>query len=142
MLPQNHFLVAALVTLVAVVLLYPDLDWAGALAWILVAGVVAAVIDLDVMVYVRMRAREDPELEPWASPAAVMRDFSGFLGMLRRKRILRIIARTHIASAVVATLVGYFLLPSLFIPIAVGAWSHMATDVQYLAGRTSSANAS
>ncbi len=134
MLPQSHFAVAAVVTLVAVVLYHPDLDRLDALLWMVVAGVVAALIDLDVILLVRSRARDDPELEPWASPIAVTRDFPEFLGMLRRKGLLRTIAWTHLASAVAATLVGYLLLPSLFIPIVIGAWSHLATDVRYLKG--------
>ncbi len=134
MLPQSHFAVAAVVTLVAVVLFYPDLDRLDALLWMVVAGVVAALIDIDVILMVRRRSRDDPELEPWASPVAVMRDFPEFIEMLRRKGLLRTIAWTHLASAVAATLVGYLLLPSLFIPIVIGAWSHLATDVRYLKG--------
>ena len=134
MLPQNHFVVAAGVTLVAVILFYPDLDRWDALIWMVAAGIVAALIDLDVILLVRRRARDDPELEHWKSPLAVTRDFPEFLMMLKRKGLLRTVAWTHLASAVAATLVGYLLLPSLFIPIAIGAWSHLATDVQYLRG--------
>jgi len=126
MLPQNHFAVAAAVTLVAVVLFYPDLDLQETVVWVLVAGIVAALIDMDVIILVRIKAKDDPELEPWAS------DFPEFLMTLHRKGLLRIIKWTHLTIAVVASLVGYFVLPSLFIPIFIGAWSHLATDVPYL----------
>jgi hypothetical protein len=132
MLPQNHFLVAVVVTLVAVVLFYPDLDWVDALVWILVAGIVAAIIDLDVMIYVRMKAKDDPELRPWVNPAAVSKDLKTFLVLLSRKGLLSTIKYTHVASAVFASLIGYFALPSLFIPIVIGAWSHLMTDIPYL----------
>jgi len=132
MLPQNHFAVAAAVTLVAVVLFYPDLDLHDTVVWVLVAGIVAALIDMDVIILVRIKAKDDPELEPWASPLAVTKDFPEFLMTLHRKGLLRIIKWTHLTIAVVASLVGYFVLPSLFIPIFIGAWSHLATDVPYL----------
>lgn len=132
MLPQNHFVLAAVVTLVAVVLFYPDLDLSGTVVWVLAAGIVAALIDLDVMILVRIKAKDDPELEPWADPREVTKDLTAFLVLLHRKGLLRVVKWTHLASAVVASLVGFFLLPSLFIPIFIGAWSHLATDVPYL----------
>jgi len=132
MLPQNHFALAAVVTLVAVVLFYPDLDIMETVVWVLAAGIIAALIDLDVIILVRMKAKDDPDLEPWASPMDVTKDLTSFLVLLHRKGLLRIVKWTHLASAVVASLVGYFLLPSLFIPIFIGAWSHLATDVPYL----------
>jgi hypothetical protein len=142
MLPQNHFAVAAVVTLVVVVLFYPDLDLVDTIIWIVVAGVVAALIDLDVIVLVRMKAKEDPELEQWASPMKVTKDFPEFLATLERKGLLRIVKWTHLGIAVVASVVGYLLSPALFIPIFLGAWSHLATDVPYIRriGRSSSAS--
>ena len=132
MLPQNHFAVAAVIVLAAVVLFYPDLDLMDTLVWVLAAGIVAAIIDMDVIILVRMKAKEDPELEPWASPVAVTKDFPEFLMTLHRKGLLGTIKWTHLAQAVVASLLGYLVLPSVFIPLFIGAWSHMATDVPYL----------
>jgi hypothetical protein len=132
MLPQNHFAVAAVVTLVAIVLFYPDLDLVDAIVWMVAAGIVAALIDVDVMVLVRIKAKEDPELEPWANPMEVTKDFPEFLTTLYQKGLFRIIQWTHLGSALAASLVGYLVVPSLFIPIFLGAWSHLATDVPYL----------
>lgn len=132
MMPQNHFVVAAVVTLVAVVLFYPDLGWSEAVAWMLVAGIVAAVIDMDVILIVRRAARDDPDLEPWTDIRMVAKDFPEFLMMLSRKGLLRTVSITHVTIAVTATVLAYLLAPSLFIPVTLGAWSHMATDVPYL----------
>jgi hypothetical protein len=132
MLPQNHFAVAAMVILVAVVLFYPDQDLKDTVVWVLAAGIVAALIDLDVIILVRIKAKDDPELEPWANPMEATKDLTAFLVLLHKKGLLRIVKWTHLTSALVASLVGYFLLPSLFIPIFLGAWSHLATDVPYL----------
>ena len=132
MLPQNHFAVAALVTIVAIVLFYPDLNLRDTLVWMMVAGIVAALIDLDVIILVRRKAKDDPELEPWVSPREATKDLTSFLVLLHKKGLLRIVKWTHMGIAVVATLIGYFVMPSLFIPIFLGAWSHLATDVPYL----------
>jgi len=132
MLPQNHFAVAAVVTLVTIVLFYPDLDLQDMVVWVLAAGIVAALIDLDVIILVRIKAKDDPELEPWANPMEATKDLTAFLVILHKKGLLKIVKWTHLASAVAASLVGYFLLPSLFIPMSIGAWSHLATDVPYL----------
>ena len=132
MLPQNHFVVAAVVTLVTIVLFYPDIDLVMAVVWMLVSGGVAAVIDLDVIILVRRKAKDDPELEPWVSPLEVAKDMKEFLVLLQRKGILSTIKITHLASAIAATVLGYMLVPSLFIPFTLGAWSHMATDVPLL----------
>lgn len=142
MLPWNHFIVAAVVASVVVVLFYPDLDIIDTLIWILAAGIVAALIDMDVILLVRRKAKDDPDLEPWTSPLEVTKDFPEFLQMLHRKGLLSIIKWTHLGSAVVASLVGYLLLPSLFIPMVIGAWSHLATDVPYMfeIGRAASAS--
>ncbi|UCC92491.1 MAG: hypothetical protein JSW25_07420 [Thermoplasmata archaeon] len=132
MLPQNHFAVAAVVTLVAVVLFYPDLDLVDTLVWIVVAGVVAAIIDLDVIILVRLKAKEDPELEQWANPMEATKDFPEFLATLYRKGLFRIIQWTHLGIAIVATMIGYLWLPDYFIPIFIGAWSHIVSDVPYV----------
>jgi hypothetical protein len=132
MLPQNHFAVAAVVTLVTIVLFYPDLDLVTTIVWMLVSGVVAAVIDLDVIMIVRRRAKDDRELEPWANPMEVVKDFTGFLVLLERKGILSTVKMTHLLSGIIFTVAGFVVLPSLFIPITLGAWSHLATDVPLL----------
>jgi hypothetical protein len=132
MMPQNHFAVAAVVTLVAVVLFYPDLDLQDTLVWILVAGIVAALIDMDVIIIVRVKAKDDPDLEPWADPREATKDLTGFLVLLQKKGILRTVKFTHMGIAVGATIMGYFMVPDLFLPIVLGVWSHIATDVPYL----------
>ena len=132
MLPQNHFVVAAVVTLVAVVLFYPDLDWADALVWVLAAGVVAALIDLDVILMVRWRARTDPDLRPYTDVRVVARDLRAMLRLLHRKGLLVKVAIPHLVSATVLTVASYHLAPSLFVPVFLGAWSHVVSDVPYV----------
>jgi hypothetical protein len=132
MLPQNHFAVAAVVTAVVALVLFPGMDWTIVALWVVVSGAVAAVIDLDVIVITKRAARTDPELVPWSDPMVATKDLKAFLVVLSRKGILSRVKWTHLGTGVVATLVAYFLVPSLLIPVAIGAWSHLATDVPYL----------
>jgi len=46
MMPQSHFVVAAIVTLVAVLLFHPDLDLAQAATWVVVATDLRALLGL------------------------------------------------------------------------------------------------
>ena len=142
MLPQNHFMVAAVVTAAVVMGFYPEMidellqDPASGiwpwLAWILLAGMVAAVIDLDVMIVVGRAAKTDPELEHWTHYSSISGDFKGFLKALNSKGLLRTVAVTHVTSAVVMTVMAYLLAPDYVVPVAIGAWSHLATDVPYI----------
>ena len=132
MLPQNHFVVAAVLTLVAALVLFPGMAWTLVTLWVVVSGAVAAVIDLDVIVITKRAARKDPELEPWSDPLVATKDLKAFLVLLSRKGILSTVKWTHLASGVVATTVSYLLVPDLLVPVAIGAWSHLATDIPYL----------
>ncbi len=142
MLPQNHFMVAAAITAAVIYGFYPEMidelliDPASGiwpwLTWVVLAGMVAALIDLDVVFIVRRAARTDPELEQWTHYSSISGDFKGFLKTLSRKGLLRTVAVTHVTSAVLATVLAYTLAPELAVPVAIGAWSHLATDVPYL----------
>ena len=142
MLPQNHFMVAAVVTAAVIYGFYPEMiedllhdpstgvwPWLG---WVVLAGTVAALIDLDVIILTRRAARTDPELVPWSDPTVATKDLEVFLVVLYRKGLFRTIMWTHLAFAVVATLLAYLLAPLVLVPVAIGAWSHIATDVPYI----------
>ncbi len=142
MLPQNHFMVAAVVTAAVIYGFYPEMidellidpasgiwPWLG---WVLLAGTVAALIDLDVIILTRRAAKTDPELVPWSDPMVATKDLEVFLVVLYRKGLFRTIMWTHLAFAVVATLLAYLLAPSVLVPVAIGVWSHIATDVPYI----------
>ena len=132
MMPQNHFLVAAVITVVAIVSLYPDLDLPEAALWVVVSGVVAAVIDLDVILLVRWKAKDDPELRPYTDIRVVARDLRAMLRLLHQKGLLVKIAVPHLISATIMTMAAYFIAPSYFIPVVIGAWSHIVSDVPYV----------
>jgi hypothetical protein len=142
MLPQNHFAVAVVVTAVVIVGLVPGMvgdlvdDPASGiwpvLAWVVLAGSVAALIDLDVMVIVRRASREDPDLERWTRYSSISGDFKGFIEALSTRGLLRRVAVTHLASAVAATVLAYLVVPGYAVSVAIGAWSHLATDVPYI----------
>ncbi len=132
MMPQSHFVVAAIVTVVAVILFYPDLGLAEATAWVVIAGVLAAAIDVDVILMVRWRARTDPDLRPYTDMRVVAKDLRAMLRLLHRKGLLVKVAIPHLASGIVLTVASFHLVPSLFVPVFLGAWSHLVSDVPYV----------
>jgi hypothetical protein len=132
MMPQSHFVVAVLVTTLAIILFYPDMVLVDAGIWCLVSGIVAAIIDLDVILITRRAARTDPELAPFASPMEATKDLKAFLVLIYRKGLFDTVKWTHLGFGVVVTLLAYILAESLLVPVAIGAWSHLATDVPYL----------
>ena len=132
MMPHSHFVVAALVTVVAIILFYPDVDQTEAALWVVVAGIVAAVIDVDVILMVRSRARTDPDLRPYTDMRVVAKDLRAMLRLLHRKGLLVKVAIPHVTSATVLTVAAYLLAPPLFVPVFLGAWSHVVSDVPYV----------
>ena len=132
MMPQNHFVVAVVITVAAVLLFYPDLDLAEAALWAVVSGIAAAVIDLDVIVLVRWKAKSDPELRPYTDIRVVARDLRAMLRLLHERGLLLKIAVPHTASAIAMSVAAFCLAPSLFVPVVLGAWSHVLSDVPYV----------
>jgi hypothetical protein len=132
MMPQNHFLVAAIITVLFIMMYHPELDRAEATTWVLVAGLVAALIDVDVILMVRLKARTDPELRPYTDMRVVAKDLQAMLSLLHWKGLLVKVAVPHVISASLLTVASYFLAPSIFIPVFLGAWSHLVSDVPYV----------
>ena len=131
MLPQHHLVIGAVVASV----LWPFLGTGGAVvlaAWALVGGAVGAVIDIDIMALVALRARGEPALRHWSNPRNVARDFRGFLRMLRSTGLLRRAAVTHLLMGAALVAMFWAFAPSLLVPAAVGAVTHIASDLQYL----------
>jgi len=134
MLPQYHMVVGTVVAAI----LWPFLGAGGAVgfvAWAVVGGAVGAVIDVDIMALVAISARRDPSLGHWSDPRNVARDFDGFLRMLRSTGLLRRAAVTHLAMGAVLVAAFWLLAPSLLVPALVGAFTHLASDLQYLSPR-------
>jgi len=134
MLPQNHLVIGAIVA----VLIWPflgDEGVANLAAWALVGGAVGAVIDVDIMALVALRATREPALEHWSDPRNVARYFKGFLRMLRSTGLLRRAAVTHMVMGAGLVAAFWALAPSLLVPAAVGAVTHIASDMQYLSPR-------
>ncbi len=131
MLPQAHLVIGA----VAAIVLWPFLGTDGAtnlVVWAIVGGAVGAVIDVDIMALVAHAARRDTDLRHWSDPRNVARDFEGFLSMLRSTGMLRRAAVTHVLLGTALVALVWLLAPSLLVPAAVGAVSHIASDLQYL----------
>lgn len=132
MLPQNHFVVAAVITLVVALVAFPGMQWVTIALWVLVSGLVAALIDLDVIVLVRVASKEDERLRPYNDISRVSKDFKGFMDTLTETGVLKRALVTHFTSSIIVTVLAYVLVPSYFYPVLIGTVSHLATDVPYI----------
>ncbi len=132
MLPHYHAFVAVAATSVVVILFVSEIELATFLLWLIISALVAALIDVDVMVHVRRASRTDPELGRFNDISEVSRDFKGFMDTITRKGILRKVVITHFAVSITLAVLVALLLPSLAPPVLIGVVTHLATDTPYL----------
>jgi hypothetical protein len=132
MMPRYHFIIAAVITAVYAYVTRSCECYYQFGGWALLSGGVAALMDMDVILITRQAAKKDPDLEPFVNPKEATRDLTEFLVLLYHKGLLVRVGATHLTTAVVVTVIAYFLAPEWFIPVAIGAWSHLASDVPYL----------
>jgi len=132
MMPQYHSVIAAVVTAVVSLALYPGNSHVTLLVWVVASAIVAAVIDLDVMAHVAVAAKHDPGLKRWTDPRNVGKDFRGFIEALRAKGILKRAGVTHLVISIAFILLTWSLSPSLLVPVSIGVATHLATDLRYL----------
>jgi len=58
MLPHNHFLIAGLTIYPATIILFPEKPPVEIWQWVLIGGVVSAVIDLDIIAIVYLKSKK------------------------------------------------------------------------------------
>lgn len=129
MLPHNHFIIAGAVTAPAALMLSPDKSVSQVVAWVVVAGLVSAAIDLDVEAMVLLKSRGEPRLQPFRDPLEVYRNFSGFMDTIEATGVLRAAMVTHFLMAALAVLVFYLFSDAYIVPAALGVVSHIISDV-------------
>jgi len=129
MLPQKHFLIAALVIVPAAFVFFPDLTFVGVGLWVLCGGLLSAAIDFDVMALVFLKSKEEDRLKLFRNPFEINRNFSHFMDTIYDTGVLKVAMTTHLALAAVFISIVYFTSISYFIPAALGGVSHLVSDI-------------
>jgi hypothetical protein len=100
--------------------------------WAVTAGIVAFVIDLDIIVMVAVGARKDKRLRPYNSIQKVARDFRGFIDTLYETGLLKKAMLTHLAVSILLIVVTFFVSSFFIVPVVVGVVTHLATDIPHV----------
>jgi hypothetical protein len=127
MLPTSHFMITAVCAVPVAVA--SGRDAPGVATWAVLAGVVSAAVDLDVYGFVIHGSRRDPRLRPFRSMAEIYRRFPRFMETIACTGILRKAMISHLVICGGLCLATRLLAPALFIPVAVAAATHLASDI-------------
>ena len=132
MLPHQHFGIAGVFILLISLIFFPENTILTIIKWILVGGIVSALLDLDMMILVSIKSKKHKELQKFKNPKNVMKDFKGFMDALVKTGVLKTGLATHIIIHTLVVLLFYFFINSYFIPVLIGAVTHIASDLPHL----------
>ncbi len=127
MLPHNHFLIAAFAIFLLSALLFP-LTPSKLAKWILVGGIVSALIDLDVVALVYWKSKTDTKLKPFRKPTELYKNYSVFLKTIAESGILKTGIKTHLIISALVILISYTI-PEYFIPVFIAVVTHILSDL-------------
>ena len=129
MLPQNHFLISAIVIVPVALVFFPSLTLASLLVWILCGGLLSAAVDLDIVVLTFLKSKEEDRLKPFRNPLEINRNFDLFMDTIYEVGVLKTALTTHFL-VVAFILLSFYLSSSLyFVPVALGVVSHLISDI-------------
>ena len=132
MLPHNHFLIAGLVIVSALLLSFPGMALVDVFSWAVAGGFLSAAIDLDVYVLVMLKSRDDKGLKKYVNPFEIYKNFESFMNLIFETGLWRVILITHIAFSAIIIFVFYFYVDAYFVPAALAVASHFISDLPNL----------
>ena len=127
MLPHNHFLIAALSIFLLSILLFPQSPSELA-RWILVGGIISALIDMDVVALVYWKSRSDNRLRPFRNPAELYKNYGLFMDRITESGILSLGIKTHLIISILIILI-FYAIPEFFVPVFIAVVTHILSDV-------------
>ena len=98
MLPHHHFAISAAATIPVALLTQQPTTAAGLVTWAAAGGIVSALMDLDVVVLLNLRARSEPALRPFRDPRRIFTGFDELMDLLSSTGVLRVALVTHLLS--------------------------------------------
>lgn len=129
MLPHKHFLVSALLIIIAIIIFFPWMESAEVIKWIVVGGFISAAIDLDIYTIVCLKSRKENKLKPYRNPMEIYRSFNVFMDTIFATGVDKIGLITHLVFPTFIILIFYFLFAGYFIPVIIGVVSHIISDL-------------
>ena len=128
MLPQDHFLVSAVV-MVPVAMVFPAQNHIGLVGLGLISGVVAALIDLDVIVLIYLKGKEYPSMRLFYNPTKIFTQFKLFMDTFAQSGLLKVAMKTHMVIFFALPVLTYIFFPAYFLPVIVASITHFLCDI-------------
>lgn len=132
MLPHNHFVIACLVIVPALLLLFPGMALVDVFSWALFGGFLSAAIDIDVYALVILKSHDDSRLKMFVNPFEIYKNFESFMNLIFETGLWRAVLITHLAFSAIIILLFYFYLDAYFVPAMLAVVSHLVSDLSNL----------
>ncbi len=132
MLPHYHAIIAAITVLIISLIFFQDLSIIEIFIWIVVGSVVAALIDIDAIILVKIKSKREPALQRFQSFKAIANDFNAFINTMGETGTLKTILVTHVIFSLIIVLLFYLILESYVVPVIFGVLTHLLTDIKYI----------
>jgi hypothetical protein len=127
MLPTNHFAIAVVFAAPAALLTGHDVQ--TSVAWAGSAGLVSALIDLDVYAMVVIGSGQEERLQPFRSFINIYRQFDLFMETISQTGILQKAMATHLIISALVCFLAWFFTRAFFYPVLIAVLTHILSDI-------------
>ena len=128
MLPQNHFVISS-VAMIPVAAVVCSQNVPQAVEWIVLAGVISAAIDLDVLAMIYAKGNEYPAFRQFYNPLNLFTKFKLFMKTLVGTGQLKTVMKSHFTTFIALPLLTWLLSPEYLLPVAVAVVTHLLSDI-------------
>ena len=124
MLPHKHFLIAG--GLAAIAAFFFQTSLFEGVVWVVIAGIVSVLIDIDAVVAVNVSKQLREE---FSNPLDMFRKYEGLLEELKGTGIINILMVTHVILSAAALIVTFVYFEAYLVSVLIGVFSHLLVDV-------------
>jgi len=133
MLPHKHFIISAASAVPVAMIAARSEPSTSVIEWFLVAGLVSALLDIDVLAIVLARGRRHSALHTFArNPIRMFTHFSEFMAALYSTGLIRVAMLTHFALWALVPVAVIFLAPEWTVPVVVAVITHALSDTPHI----------
>jgi hypothetical protein len=128
MLPQKHFVISS-VAMIPVAAVASSQNIPQAVEWIVLAGVVSAAIDLDVLALIYVEGKDYPALRIFYNPLNLFTKFKLFMKTLVDTGLIKTAMKSHFTTFIALPLLTWLLSPAYLLPVSVAVFTHFLSDI-------------
>ncbi len=132
MLPHHHFIIAAVTTILALLVFYPGTSVITIVSWIFISGLSAIFIDWDALVFTFVKSKSEKKLRVYRNPVNIFKNFKDYMNTLHETGLMTTLVKTHLVTSGILLFVVPYFLPALETPITIGVVTHLFSDIPNL----------